>query len=154
MVSFFTPQQQFLAGFKDPNVIVVLTLSHCITHLISAPSETRIMIIMVSVPKSVCWRGSKVVKYEQEKMLPSLHNSQQFCHKQSQSCREAVPSPARLGEAFQVSYQKIFTSVKYCSSILSVDIGETDPRRNRTFQRFMEDHFPQNMIRSQSGCNI
>ena len=153
MVSFFTPQQQFLAGFKDPNVIVVLTLSHCITNLISAPSETRIMIIMVSFPKSVCWRGSKVVKYEQEKMLSTVYNSQQFCHKQSQSC-EAVPSPARLGETFQVSYQKIFTSVKYCSSILSVDIGETGPRRNRTFQRFMEDHSQQNMIRSQNGCNI
>ena len=110
---------------------------------------------MVSVLKSVCWRGSKVVKYEQEKMLSTVHNSQQFCHKQSQSCREAVPSPARLGETFQVSYQKIFTSVKYCSSILSVDIGETDPRRrNRTFLRFMEDHSQQNMIRSQNGCNI
>ena len=61
MVSFFTPQQQqqFLAPalrFKD--LIVVLTLSQYITHLISAPSRT--MITMVSVRKSVSWRGSKV----------------------------------------------------------------------------------------------
>lgn len=59
MVSFFTPQQQqqFLGPalrFKD--LIVVLTLSHYITHLISAPSRT--MITMVSVHKSVSWRGS------------------------------------------------------------------------------------------------
>ena len=40
--------------FKD--LIVVLTLSHYITHLISAPSRT--MITMVSVHKSVSWRGS------------------------------------------------------------------------------------------------
>ena len=141
--------------FKD--LIVVLTLSQYITHLISAPA--RILIAMVSVPKSVCWRASKVqaTKYENEQVLPSRHvyNSPWFCHKLSdgQSCCQASSSPARLGGAFQVSYQKIFTSVKYCSSILSADIGNIGPRRHRTF-RSLEDHSPQDMIKSQTGCSI
>lgn len=133
--------------FKD--LIVVLTLSQYITHLISAPART--LITMVSVPKSVCWRRSKVETVASR----HVHNSYKFCHKLSdgQSCCEAGSSPARLGEAFQVSYQKIFTSVKYCSSILSADIGKIGPRRHRTF-RSLEDHSPQDMIKIQAGCNI
>ena len=153
MVSFFTPQQQLL-GFKDP--IVVLTLSQCITHLISAPSDTRILILMVSFLKTVCWQGSKVtaIKYEHRNESPAARSFSWLHYKQNigPSCSEAASSPAWLGEAFQVSYQKIFTSVKYCSSILSVDIGKIGPHR-RTFQA-MEDHSRQNMIKSRTGCSI
>ena len=86
-------------------------------------------------------------------MLPRrCHTFVRFCHKQSRCLvLSGAASPNRLDETFQVFYQKIFTSVKYCLAMLSADTGKIGP--HRTFQS-KRDHFHQNPNQSQTGCDI
>ena len=139
--------------FKAP--IVVLTLSHIshITHLISSPSgdqDSWSVLGCLFVGEEV---KVKLNQNEKEKMLPRrCHTFVRFCHKQSRCLvLSGAASANRLDETFQVFYQKIFTSVKYCLAMLSADTGKIGP--HRTFQS-KRDHFHQNPNQSQTGCDI